>query len=378
MFAIEELDLKSALCVTLLVVIIQWTVGKHVLRWLGIIQPKSQSRPQEPLIDEDDYPDLHIPPYPHMEVVFDPPTCLQVSNTSESYPYENEYVYGKMIVFHPPTKGDPGDCWCADYFKGKKRRWELRLQLQFKRPPAADTEMYFGVELDEYVPMNAAVKRLQSVAVAAAQTALGSVYQSCGDDPSNTTGELERPSIVLPLWAFDQFIVTPEGQEPPKLTDPNFPQMGQKRYKRIKDFCQELDEVRRNFDTVSTYTFSTWGVSRFLDVMDWQMLGIPMVTPLEFNKFCGRPPVGCVLYSMSPSANDKDGRHLQSRKHYYFRANVWSSTRRPEKRRFEHLTGLSEPLIEGAHPAKAKKSLLRRTKGFMMSTFTCCTSRPQG
>lgn len=308
----------------------------------------------------------------------DPPTGLHCSNSLDSYPFENNYCKGKYYYFHPPTT-DGVDQWCADYFKGKTRLWELRIQLQFKHLPSSDSEMYFGIELEGYVPISSATKRAQSLLIAAIRSAMGGVYQSNGDDPDTCTGELEKPCTVLPLWAFDQFIVTPKDQEPPKLTDPKFPQMGKKRYKRINEFVKELDAVRSNFDTESTYTFSSWGVARFLDVINWNILGIPLITPISFNKFAGRPPVYAVLYGMSPSS-DKDGRHLTSRKQYFYRAAVWSSSMRPEKNRFDVLTGTNSlhPLAEGSPSTKVNTGLWRRASGlFNGSTIACCTSRPQ-
>lgn len=373
---IEQLDHWTWIF-TVVAIVVCWEAAKRFLNSFRSKDPSSQAKKNDPAIDEEDYPDLQIPAHPHMEMGLDPPTGLHCSNSSEPIPFENDYARGCVILYNPPTVGGV-DQWCKEYFKGKSRLWELRMQIQFKVPPTADSDLCFGVELQQYVPLNAAVRRVQAMMNAAIKAAIGGLYQSNGDDPDTSTGEIERPCSVLPLWAFDQFIVTPQGQEAPKLNDPNFAELGQKRYKRISTFVEELDAVKSQFDTVSTYTFASWGVSRFLDVINWRLLGIPVVTPIDFDKFAGCPPVYGVLYSLMPSSDDADSRHLQSRKHYYFRAAVWSSGRRPEKRRFELLTGSSDFSAQLTDASVKKKGIWRRTKGYFTASLSCCTSRPQG
>merc|ERR1712039_762343 len=87
------------------------------------------------------------------------------------------------------------------------------------------------------------------------------------------------------------------------------------------------------------------------------VIGVPIVTPINFNKFAGKPPVHVVLYSLAPSANGEK-RHLSSRKTYYFRAAVWSSSWRPQLRRIEALTGTSEPGEDPTSEVKKKNQEL--------------------
>merc|ERR1712048_972456 len=149
-------------------------------------------------IDTEDYPDLQIPSCPHFEMALDPPDGLRCSNTLEPHKFENNICAGSYLLFHPPTA--PGaDQTYAEYFKGKSRTWELRVQLRFKEPPASDEDLCLGVELEEYVPMSSTTKQVQSMVTAAIRSAVGGVYHSCGDDPRTNAGDLEKPSCVLPL-----------------------------------------------------------------------------------------------------------------------------------------------------------------------------------
>merc|ERR1719382_940107 len=109
--------------------------------------------------------------------------------------------------------------------------------------------------------------------VSGIRQAVGGVYHSAGDNPAKVrAGEREQPHCVLPLWAFDQFIVTPEGEQPPCLWDPNFSEFGQRRYKRIANYAEEIEQLQKSFKVGPTYTFAFWGNSRFLDVINWMVI----------------------------------------------------------------------------------------------------------
>lgn len=329
------------------------------------------------VVQREDYPDLDIPEQPHVELALDPPCGLHFSNPDAPHSFENEFCTGKFIYFHPPTSSEPAGAGSLDYhkyFKGKKRVWELRVEFSFKRPPSHEEDLFFGVELEDYVPTNAAMKRVGGLAVAAIRQAVGEVYQSYGDDPAETEGECEKPTCVLPLWAFDQFIETPEGQEAPSLTAVNFSQLGKRRYNRVKEYAEEIATLGRNFKVGATYSFAFWGNSRFLDVVNWRLLGLPFVTPLDFDKLAGRPPVHAVLYSLpavqSTTEEGQKGaarRHLVSRKQYYFKAAIWSSLRRPARSRFEALTGAT--LSEEASVATVEQSQKKKTLGRRLRRF---------
>lgn len=310
-----------------------------------------------------------------MEMALHPPQGLHHSNPKEQYHFESECTKGSYLFFHPPTDQNtshgPDGFDYAEYFQCKSRLWEMRVHMNFKKPPPPEDPLFFGIELEGYVPMSRATHQAQKVIVSGIRQAVGGLYHSAGDDPQNITGELEQPVCVLPLWAFDQFIETPEGQEPPTLWDPNFDKLGKKRYKRIAKYADEIAELQRSFKVGPTYTFAFWGNSRFLDVINWTVIGVPIVTPINFNKFAGKPPVHVVLYSLAPSS-DGEKRHLSSRKTYYFRAAVWSSSWRPHRRRIEVLTGTSEPAEPPVdEPEKKQKTLKRRFVGFMRRMEEC-------
>merc|ERR1712048_532050 len=222
----------------------------------------------------------------------------------------------------------------------------------------------FGIELDDYVPLPAASKRLMGLVVAALRRVVGSdLYHSVGDDPKTTDGPREKPVFVMPLWAFDQFIVTPEGEKAPSLTDPHFHELGMKRADDRAAFIKEISALE--LKSGPTYTFSFWGISQFLDNINWEITGVVPFTKINFNKFCGRAPVHLVMYSLQ-SSGEEERRHLQCRKQYFFDLKFWSSKFKPTTERLEELFSRkdkpSSDLAEVSVASTAKAPRLRKMR----------------
>merc|ERR1712211_39824 len=87
-----------------------------------------------------------------------------------------------------------------------------------------------------------------------------------------------------------------------------------------------------------TYTFAFWGISQFMDQINWTMIKVIPFSSIDFNVFCGAPPVHLVLYTLREGEEgDSDTRHLQSRKSYLFQLAFWSSKCPPKPARMHHL-----------------------------------------
>lgn len=299
---------------------------------------------------------------------------LLEANSAEPWPFENEFSVGCFLPMHRPTHDKDLDKSCkwryGAHFKGRKRLWEMRLQLRVKED--VTEPMRFGCELQEYVPLNSASKRLMGVTVAALRSvAGGDLYHSVGDDPRKTEGEVEKPVFAMPMWAFDQFIITPEGEEPPDLTDENFHAFGTKRVDDRPAFIRAVSDMELKVGP--TYTFAFWGISQFLDDIQWQIQKVIPFKPIDFNLFCGAPPVSIVLYTLTPA--DGETRHLQSRKNYYFRLAFWSSLKPPAADKIRQLL----PKVNGDDAAAGPAALLRnRSKNWsskVSGVFACCASQ---
>jgi hypothetical protein len=238
---------------------------------------------------------------------------------------ENDLCSMKAVMMHRPThepqRERSGEYPFSWHLSKRRRLWEIRVQLRFKLPP--ERQLYFGVELSTFVPVSGLARQAQKVLVSACRNAVGECYHSVGDDPIKTAGEAEPPTFVMPLWAFDQFVVSEPGAEPDLTGD--LEGAGMRRSSSgIREYTRAMETVAQSFSTNKIYTFCFWGASQFLDCMQWQVCGgILPGARLDFNKLCGRPPFHIGLYELEQS--DTETRHLNSRKRHYFKVEVWST-----------------------------------------------------
>lgn len=327
---------------------------------------------------------LGAPAEPHEEGAMIPSSEFVLGNSAQISEFHNENCSGKFLALHRATYDKELNKSCkyryGKYFKGKKRLWEARVQFKFVNPPDP-ADLFFGIELEAYVPMNAATKGLMGTLVRTLKSAVGNqVYHSPGDDPDKVSGELEKPVFVMPLFAFDQYMVHPEGEDPPELTDENIPFMGSKRVNRVREFKRELEELK--FKVGSTYTFCFWGISQWLDKLNWKVK-MPLLSPVDFNRFCGRPPVHVVIYTLKDD-DSRDPRHLQRRKDYFFNLAFWTSTDRPDAGRVAELLGEAHFTHDddvvpgngfGVHAHQNGSSARRKSLRALGGLVACCTSR---
>lgn len=313
-----------------------------------------------------------------------PSSGLVLGNSEEASPFDNEFCRGSFLTFHRATYDKhldkSGEYRYGEYFLGKKRLWEARMQFSFKKMPLKASDLFFGIELEEYVPMNAATKGSMDILVEALKTAVGKqVYHTAGDDPKKVSGPLERPAFVMPFYAFDQFIVTPPGEPAPSLMDPDMPSMGSRRYQRVREYKKEIDELE--FKTGYTYTFNFWGISRWLDRVKWEVIMPVIRSRINFNKFAGRPPVHVVIYTLKKDqVQAGDPRHLQFKKNYLLDVAFWSSVCRPPKE-------IILPLFRGVQRKSPEVLSREKTNGHRKNNkhdeyqpqgfFSCCVARPQ-
>lgn len=295
---------------------------------------ESTVKPNKPAEGEGIQP----PNCPHLQGRLNPCSSLVFSNPETPFPFETSSSSGFVLPLHRPTYDKvldkSGKYPYADVFAGRHVHWEMRIQIRFKEQPKGP--LMFGIELDEYVPLFQSTKYMMKKVVGVLKWAIGDdLYHSVGDDPKKTVGEAEKPAFAMPLWAFDQIIVTPDGEAPPPLSDPELRKLG---------ICRESGDAAAFAKAASaielqagpTYTLCFWSIASLLDVIQWQMTAIPGVR-IGFDQFCRAPPVRLVLYTLKPSGDQHDERHTQSRKTYFFELSFWSSLQPPPPKRLEQL-----------------------------------------
>jgi len=309
-----------------------------------------------------------FPDHVHMQGVFLPEPRLAISHQPEPYRFENEFCWGLMIFLFRPEKDVALDAkygWvCGKHFQNRKRLWEIRYEFHFKVP--VEDSLWFGVQAHAYSPLSKGTRMLVEVIKVAAKKILGgSIHYSPGDDPRMVQGEGELPTAVVPLWGFDQFIETPEGETPPSLTDPEFHTLGHIRGSDRLAFVKFMSGLRLR--PGPTYTFGFWGISQLFDALKWEVRGLTPRGSIDFNRFCGAPPVYQILYTLKkPTGDGRERRHLESMKNYYIRMPFWSSAKPPS-----HC--VLQELCPGQYGLSTDK-ITSRSRAFGFGEETVCSS----
>jgi len=247
---------------------------------------------------------------------------------------------GSVLILHKPTcdmsSNQSGNYQYSEHMHTRKRLWEFRWQLSFKTEVQGD--VFIGLEQDEYKRVSWVQRCAASGVLAALRGASGgAMHHSYGDDPAENEGELERPAVMFLLSLADQLIVTPEGEQPPSLSDPSFPDFGLTKANNRKAFCAAF----ANLELVPghTYSFGFWSVSQFCDAIGWNAPARGFMPRVKFEDIGIHAPCFFVMYSLKPHGeNDKqDVRHLDSRKSYFLRIAYWSTLAPPDPSRAKML-----------------------------------------
>jgi hypothetical protein len=218
----------------------------------------------------------------------------------------------------------------ARHFEGRKRQWEVRMQLRFKQLPKGP--LHLGFEYTKYQRLPALVKRAEALIVASVSRIMGPVYKSAGDDPAAMSGvEAEPPCASVPVYAFDQLIVSEVGEEP-DITS-SLEGSGWLRADGLAAYRQRVESTLGTPSADKVYTMCVWSVSQMIDVLNWTV-GVPGGLRMDANRLIGAPPMVVALYELDCEDGQQDTRHLISRKTYYARFAYWSAMSLPEP---EHL-----------------------------------------
>lgn len=325
---------------------------------------------------------------------FVPSNGVTSANSPMSMETESDLSKAKVHIIHKPTH-EPWREASRDYsfssrLAGRKRLWEVRFQLRFKKIPEDKKNLYFGLVLGGYVHVAGIARQIQMALVQAIRTVVGDFYHSLGDDPARASGEVEPPTFVMPFWAFDQFIVSEPGEEPDIKGD--FTGLGLCRTDGVKRYINAMRETVDNLSEDKVYTFCFWGISRFLDCVRWEICGAPGLpgVRMNFNQLCGAAPVYISIYTLDKTGNnevvdpscsprarknkqERDQKHLMSRKRHFANFALWSEVSKPPIDVLANLVPSinDHDLLENsaAHP-EAKTGVQR-----LLGPFACCGGR---
>jgi hypothetical protein len=248
-------------------------------------------------------------------------------NAAAATPVENEHFVGHVMVLHRPIDeaSASSDPW-AWYFSGKTRVWEIRIQGRFKTAPRGT--VYAGSIFEEFnyaVQPARAAKILMGIGRRLIDKVLGlGMHISWGARQGPAT-EADAPlaAMVAPLVGFDQIVRTSAGEEPPALqTDICAHGVRRNAMGSTAEWRTRVAELTAELGTQDTFTFCSWGCSRFVNLLDWRYTGmLPRSVPMA--TMCDEWPLHVVMYAHDGA--ERDVEHRESRKVYFVDLLIWSS-----------------------------------------------------
>lgn len=163
----------------------------------------------------------------------------------------------------------------------------------------------------------------------------------------------ELSHLVSNPTAWDQIIITPKGDEPPRLADELTTDSHGLNLMRnsmgLPTYTERVEEVFRQINVDDTYTMCFWGVSQYIDLLQWRFdLVTYMAYPMD--TFFANNPIHVTMYEHEPVITNSDTedeesyrrerKHLESEKRYYLDLMFWSTKVRcpalPEKYTFRN------------------------------------------
>lgn len=302
-----------------------------------------------------------------------PGGSINRANAIDAAVFENEICTTRCLAIHRPTherwREKTGEYPFAWHLAGRRRTWEIRVQMRLKRPPK--NQIYFGVVPTKYQRASGLTRQVHEALIRVLKV-LGDMYYSAGDDADSTVGEIEPPTVVLPLWAADQFVVSGPGQEP--ALEGDLEGLGMRRTDSITKYVKAFKALESELSPAKVYTFCFWGGSQFVDIINWELVGMFPGLRLDIADTAGPPPLYVMMYELRDSSEgETEHRHLPSRKLYYWHAALWSEKRQPsaEDRKTIH------KLAEVAEQEEVKFSPSKQRASRLTSAFKrgCCSCR---
>ncbi len=203
------------------------------------------------------------------------------------------------------TGGSQSNDRVSDYFRSKRRRFEIQAQFKFKKAPTS--KMYVSLEFDEPMKLNFFARTSFNILLKFAKMKLPLMSYLLDrrkevSEIDKQKGRYEHLHCTCPAEnSLEKIVVTKNGEIPPKLGD---------------DIYE--DPVSRNkrrhggdikYNTEDTYTISLY--SEFFDFLQWKLLIPPGLPKLSATHLFGAQPLTVRVYSLLTN-NNEERRHFQS------------------------------------------------------------------
>lgn len=235
-------------------------------------------------------------------------------NNGEPILIDNDIFTGKMLVMirtsdadqkeqSPITGGSATNDVVSNYFLRKKRRFEIQLQLKFKKVP--DSQLFLSCGYENPVKLNLLSK-----------TSLGAALKFCkmknptfsyslsgkekASEEDKKQGNYENPHFSFPIeTSLDRIVITKEGESPPTLGGV----IGEDTEARKK-----REKKGITYNTSDTYTLCLWNA--YVDFTSWKAVNLPAVPHFSLGRVNNAQPMSVKVYSLK--SNNGNGKHLQN------------------------------------------------------------------
>ena len=211
-------------------------------------------------------------------------------NSETPFEFENDYFVGRIVILHREPVEYPFDYRYGEFFKTKKRRWELRWQGKFKKQ--FDEPIVFGAEMSSgsAPKMSFASKAFMSLLIKFSQ----SLARARGSDLfTNVTEETVPPEVPryfrFPIHTSDLILSTPPGTDPPSIVDPSDLHASESH-----TVCANLFKDPKNLPLDNTYTFVFY--SMYIDFVSWDLQNVPLgLSGMSLNRVVGSQPISVLM-----------------------------------------------------------------------------------
>lgn len=238
------------------------------------------------------------------------------ANSPEPIPYSTELFSGRMLLMVQTRPMDElyrarleGTKYTFEVFSRPSTpcsddRWfcaQVQVQGKFNRLPVGS--LYFGAEVTKRMELGLFTRGLCISMIQLAKAVNPFIHYSFGDKLG-----AELPHLVTPIWStVDRLVVTPEGAAPPPFGRV-FAETVESRSKRRANAAYSPP-----IDLNSTYSFSF--KTSNIDLIDWKLLNIPLIKPMDLHTFWSDADLRLIAYELLPPGKShalRDVNHMFS------------------------------------------------------------------
>lgn len=268
--------------------------------------------------------------HPELEHLYfmDRTTNTRISPNGEPIHIENDLLTGKLLIMVRTTdadcksdnninrhnsstqlqQGNETNNKVSNYLRPGKKRFEIQLQMKFKKQPNPQHQIYLSCGYDKSVKLGKVQQASLQAALQFCKMRLPSFRYSLFDvgkenvcDTDRRLGIYEHPYFAFPIeTSLDRITITKDGMEPPLL--------GIDVHEDSENIVFRRNGGKIHYNTKDTYTLCLW--NNYVDFVSWKAMNLPAVPKFSLTHVNDGQPMIVKLYSLKN--DDKDGKHYQS------------------------------------------------------------------